>query len=152
MKNKRHSKILELIQNNNINTQEELLRLLRENEYDVTQATVSRDIKELKLVKVQTDDGKYKYKYKDDIISENNAAGFLPMFSSSITKVEAAQNLVVIKSIGGMAQAICTGIDLLKIDSLIGTVAGDDTIFVALKDSKSAEYIAEKFQEMIFER
>lgn len=151
MKNKRHDKILELIKNNDVDTQEELLRLLKESRYNVTQATVSRDIKELRLIKVQTDMGKYRYEYKE-IDKENISLGFFGLFSSSVIKVEAAQNLVVIKSIGGMAQAICAGIDSMHFESLVGTLAGDDTIFIVMRDNENAKSVENKFQKLMFGR
>lgn len=151
MKNKRHKMILELIQNNDIDTQEDLLKLLKENQYHITQATVSRDIKELKLIKVPTENGKYKYKYNKPTIPQDSP-NFLSIFSSSIAKIDIAQNMVVIKTISGMAQAICANIDSLHFDHLVGTIAGDDTIFIAMQDNKSAKNIVDIFQDLIFGR
>ena len=141
MKSNRHKKILELIEENDIYTQEELLNLLCSNGYNVTQATISRDIKDLKLIKIQSSNGKYKYANSTSLNKEENLsylASYLAMFKDSIISIQPALNIVVIKCIPGMAQAVCVAIDSLNLNYVIGTIAGDDTIFIASSSEKEA--------------
>ncbi len=112
MKTRRHAKILELIKEFDIDTQDELLRYLRENGFDVTQATVSRDIKELRLVKTLSRTGKYKYSTGTDNANDMSPK-FYSLFSDSVLSVEAAQKLIVVKCMTGMAQAVCASMDAM---------------------------------------
>lgn len=137
MKAKRHDQIRELIKTYDIDTQEELLRRLKEANYDVTQATVSRDIKELRLVKVLTSKGKYRYSTGQENSSDISTK-FLSLFSDSVISVESAQNMLVIKCMIGMAQAVCATMDANSLQGFIGTLAGEDTIFVVCKTSEIA--------------
>lgn len=137
MKKKRHGAILELIKSEPISTQEELLSYLCEHGFNVTQATVSRDIKELHLVKRA--DGKGQYKYCVSDISEGkNSNRFDSIFSSTIISVECASNMVCIKCHVGMANAACAALDSMEWEEIIGTLAGDDTIFVMCKTAHAA--------------
>ena len=137
MKNSRHNKILELINKYPITTQEELIDFLRKEGYDVTQSTISRDIKQLRLTKVLLSDGKYRYQASPT--SEKGAKNnFSTIFSSSAVSVEAAVNIVVIKTFSGMAQAACAALDMMSFDTIVGTLAGEDTIIVICRDEKSA--------------
>ena len=137
MKTKRHGKILELIQNHAIDTQEELLNWLRKEGFDVTQATVSRDIKELRLVKSLSSDGEYRY--STGKTSEiDMSAKFYTLFRESVHSVDYACNTVVIKSMSGMAQAVCAAMDSLHWNGIVGTIAGDDTIFVLTRSENAA--------------
>lgn len=137
MKTRRHAKILELIQEYNIDTQEELLRLLRSTGFDVTQATVSRDIKELRLVKTLGSDGRYKYSTGK---SENLdiSAKFFTLFSDSVLSVDFAGNMVVVKCMNGMAQGVCAAMDAMHWEGVVGTLAGDDTIFIIVRTENNA--------------
>lgn len=137
MKKGRHAKIIELIQQNEINTQDELLLELRACGYSVTQATVSRDIKELQLVKILSKSGKYCYAVSS-VKQADAKSNLQPLFSSSVLSVDYAQNLVVICTVPGMAQAVCTSIDAADIDGIVGSIAGDDTIFLAAKSNEKA--------------
>lgn len=137
MKSNRHKKILELIEENDIYTQEELLNLLCSNGYEVTQATISRDIKDLKLIRIQSSNGKYKYANSISLNKEEDLS-YLAMFKDSIISIQPALNIVVIKCIPGMAQAVCVAIDSLNLNYVIGTIAGDDTIFIASSSEKEA--------------
>ena len=122
MKNRRHERILKLINEHSIETQEELLKYLRSSGFDVTQATVSRDIKELRLLKTMTHDGRYKYTAGvSNIVDIKN--NFQSLFGNSVTSVDYAGNLVVIKTSTGMAQAVCVGFDTMKFDSILGSIA-----------------------------
>lgn len=147
MKYNRHAKILELIDRNIIETQEELAEKLRELGMDVTQATVSRDIKELRLIKVMTEDGKYKY------ASISHAEGsitnkLLTVFTESFISGDYANNIVVIKTLPGMAQACASAIDSLKMSEVVGTIAGDDTIMIVCRAEKIAEEMVDRFNKM----
>lgn len=148
MKTRRHAKILELINEHSVDTQEELLRLLREDGFDVTQATVSRDIKELRLVKTQTGSGRYRYTAPKDG-SRDISSRFFSLFSENTLSVQNACNMVVIKSLTGMAQAVCAAMDSLHWDGIVGTLAGDDTIFVVTKDEECARRFTEELRQML---
>lgn len=148
MKTRRHSKILELIQENRVDTQEELLRLLRSEGYDVTQATVSRDIKELRLVKILGADGRYQYATGKSESSDISAK-FFSLFSDSVLSVEYACNIVVVKCISGMAQGICAAMDSVHWDGVVGTLAGDDTIFVAVRNESSAIGLVSEWNKLL---
>ena len=133
MKTTRHNKILELINKYPITTQEELIEYLRSDGYDVTQSTVSRDIKQLRLTKTLLPDGKYRYQASPS--SEKGAKNnFKTIFSSSVISTETAMNIVVIKTFSGMAQAACAALDMMSFDEIVGTLAGEDTIIVVCKD------------------
>lgn len=148
MKTRRHAKILELIKEHDIDTQDELLRYLRESGFDVTQATVSRDIKELRLVKALSHTGKYKYSTGSDT-SADMSSKFLTLFSDSVLSVDAAQNLVVVKCMTGMAQAVCAALDAAQSQNLVGTIAGDDTILIVCRTEAGAMETMEEFRKLI---
>ena len=124
----RQSKILELISAFEIETQDELVSRLRNSGLDITQATISRDIKELGLIKILSQDsGKYKYSLpvsNDSLVTNKN----ISIFKEAVISIKPAQNLIVIKTIKGMASAICGLVDKLNLDSIMGAVSGDDTI------------------------
>ena len=138
MKKNRHDTILSLIEKVNIGTQEELMVKLNEMGYKVTQATVSRDIKALKLVKTPFEAGQYRYSVSSGE-GEDNSGKFYSILSHSVTDVNFAGNMVAVKCFSGMAQAACAAIDSLMLDKIIGTLAGDDTIFVLCRNEESAE-------------
>ena len=147
MKYSRHAKILEIIENNVIETQEELAEKLKESGVDVTQATVSRDIKELRLVKVMTEDGRYRYAQMSQ--SENMLTNkLITIFAESFVSCDYANNIVVIKTLPGMAQAAASAIDSLKWSEIVGTIAGDDTIMIVCRAEKIAEELVNRFNRM----
>ena len=148
MKTRRHAKILELIKEYDIDTQDELLRYLRENGFDVTQATVSRDIKELRLVKTLSRSGKYRYSTGSDTISDMSSK-FYSLFSDSVLSVEAAQNMLVVRCMTGMAQAVCASLDSMHWPGFVGTLAGDDTIFIVCRTEGDALETQEEFRKLI---
>lgn len=148
MKTRRHAKILDLIKEHDIDTQDELLRCLRENGFDVTQATVSRDIKELRLVKTLSSKGKYRYSTGRDN-AKSISSKFYSLFSDSVVSVESAQNIIVIKCITGMAQAVCAAMDTLNFSGVVGTLAGEDTILVVCKTNELADERQEEFKKLI---
>lgn len=142
MKTRRQTKILELIKENNIETQSDLLEMLKRDGFNVTQATVSRDIKEMRLVKVLDNSGSYKY--AAETISEADEQSHIYLFSTAVTSVDYAHCLVVIKTRSGMAQAVCAALDSTNRAGVLGSIAGDDTIFVATRtDSSSAALVSD---------
>ncbi len=148
MKYSRHAKILELIDKCQIETQEELAEKLKAHGMDVTQATVSRDIKELRLIKVMADDGHYKYAS----ISQNDgniSNKLLTIFTESFVSCDYANNVVVVKTLPGMAQASASAVDALKWADIIGTIAGDDTIMIICRAERIAEELVDKLNRMI---
>lgn len=148
MKKRRQAKILELISSNEIETQEELQALLLENGFDVTQATISRDIKELRLVKDLSSKGKYYYSTgKRNTENINRRAGGI--FNESIIKIDYAMNIVVIKCFAGMANAVCAAIDTMSIDNVLGSIAGDDTIFILCSNENAAMNFTYNLRKML---
>ncbi len=133
MKKKRLELILKTIESQEISTQEELLMRLREQGLDVTQATISRDIKTLGLVKSMGRNGKYRYTVPKAAATEAGRS-FYNIIAPSVLWVDYALNTVVIKCYAGMAQAVCAAIDTMELNGVVGTLAGDDTIFVLCRD------------------
>lgn len=144
----RQSKILELIEANEIETQEELAEFLQKTGTKVTQATVSRDIRELQLVKVATKDGKYKYAVMDSN-TEGTADRLIKILKNSLLSVSTAGQLIIIKTIPGAAQICASAIDNIVTDGIIGSIAGDDTIFVAISDYADINEIADRFRDAL---
>ncbi len=147
MKNKRQEEILHIISNADIETQEALLEELKKAGYHATQATISRDIRELKLVKSMTPRGTYRYEMS------SRQEGIFPKFNSalaeSIVRVEAGGNIVVIHTLAGMAQAIAACLDTAKMEDILGCVAGDDTILAVTADNHAALKLSEKLRIML---
>ena len=137
MKNARQNKILELIEEYEISTQEALIQKLAEHGFDSTQTTISRDIRQLRLIKGPTGRGTYKY-VAPEVRRGNDAPGHNSALTDAVLKIEAAQNLVVIKTMAGMANAIAVCVDSLKIRDIVGSVAGDDTILLVFKTTDKA--------------
>ncbi len=137
MKSGRHARILDIIAQQPIETQDELLTILKSEGYKATQATISRDIKDLRLVKTLGSDGKYRYLPADNNLI-NAPSGIPSMFNTAVRSIDNAENLVVIRTLSGMAQAVCASLDLLNYGSIVGTIAGDDTIFIACRNSELA--------------
>ncbi len=137
MKNARQQKILELIEKYDIDTQETLIDKLAEAGFATTQTTISRDIKQLKLVKGMTSKGSYKY-IVPEIKKSENAPILNSALTESVIKIEAAENIVVVKTLSGMANALAVCIDSLNEASIVGSVAGDDTILIIVKSSELA--------------
>lgn len=148
MKNKRQEAILKIISEHDIDTQEELIGRLSDCGFNVTQATVSRDIRKLNLVKVSAKNGGYRYEAptKND---EGTHSVYHAAFAASIRSVEAACNLVVIKTYPGLANAVAANLDSLGEIDIVGCVAGDDTIFVATHSPESALGVAETIKTLI---
>ena len=140
MKNARQQKILELVEKYDIDTQETLINRLSEAGYNVTQTTVSRDIRHLNLVKGVTSKGTYKY-VVPSVDRSNNVLVPNSAITDSVVKIEAAGNIVVVKTFSGMANAIAVCIDSIRHDDIVGSVAGDDTILLVIKDNEAAEML-----------
>ena len=140
MKNARQNKILELIEEYEISTQEALIQRLAEHGFDSTQTTISRDIRQLKLIKGPTGRGTYKY-VAPEVRRGNDAPGHNSALTDAVIKIEMAQNIVVVKTMSGMANAIAVCIDSLKIKDIVGSVAGDDTILLVFKSVEKAAEI-----------
>ncbi|HHY82041.1 MAG TPA: arginine repressor [Clostridiales bacterium] len=148
MKYERHALILKLIEEKDIETQEELAAELRNNGMDVTQATVSRDIKELRLVKVMGKSGKYKYAVMDRTEPELSDRLFR-VFSESVISMDHANNLIVIKTIVAGAQAAASAIDAMNWPEIIGCIAGDDTILVVVRENDLVNDVMKRFSKLM---
>lgn len=148
MKKRRHQKIMEIIEKYQVGTQEELAEYLKEAGYAVTQATVSRDIRELKLSKISGEDGRQRYAVltQEDGHMEGK---YLRVLRDGFVSVELAQNLLVIKTVSGMAMAVAMAIDALKFKEVLGCIAGDDTIMVASRTVEDAGRFMEKIHEIV---
>ena len=147
MKKLRHAMIVELIEKEVIETQEELAERLRSAGFDVTQATVSRDIRDLKLTKVTLDDGKQKYVL---IKEKNNAAEkYIRVLREGFVSMDMAQNILVIKTMPGLAMAVAAALDELNIEGMLGCIAGDDTIMCAIKDIALTYDVMSKLDKML---
>lgn len=151
MKVTRHEKILELIEKKDIETQEDLAEELRKSGIEITQATVSRDIKKLKLIKVLGENNKYKY--ASIIKNDNNLSNKLTnIFSHSVTSVENVNNFVVVKTLSGSANAAAEAIDSLGFKGIAGTLAGDNTIFIMARTPEQAFEIVVRVKKIIREQ
>ena len=141
MKNKRQEMILEIIDSMNVETQEELAEILKERNFPVTQATISRDIKELRLIKTLSDKGVYCYTAaeKKDVRSQS---AMIRLFSDVVISIEATGNLVVIRTLSGSANAAGEALDTMHLTEICGSIAGDNTIFIAVHEGvKMADFI-----------
>lgn len=146
MKAIRHARIKDIIENTVVETQEELAESLRKQNIEVTQATVSRDIKELMLIKIPTGDGRYRYAYpleKNIVFSKNRMAR---MFQDSVIGLNYSENIIVIKTLPGTANAVASTLDYAKWPEIIGTVAGDDNILVVIKPIEAVSQILRKLE------
>lgn len=149
MKNNRLKTISELIKTRAINTQEELLACLKEKGFNVTQATISRDIKELRLSKVTLSDGTTKYTIPVESKNDEFTEKFKTIFRESVISVKDAGNIVVIKCYNGLGNAACAALDSMNFEHLVGTIAGDDTIFGATESPEDAKLLVSKLANII---
>lgn len=148
MKVSRHAKILELISQYNIETQEDLAERLNNSGFKVTQATVSRDIRDLKLTKVSVDGGKQKYvvlKSPSDSLNEK----YVRVLRDGFHSMDMAQNILVIKTVAGMAMAVAAAIDAMEWSEVVGCIAGDDTIFCAIRTVNETETVMDKILKIV---
>ena len=149
MKTKRHEAILKIISENEVYTQEGLQQKLSELGFEVTQATVSRDIKSLDLVKIITPEGKYRYAPKLADQVRGRTVKFHSIFVEAVIHVDYAQNIVVVKCHVGMGNAACAALDVMDLEGVVGTLAGDDTIFILMRDERQAQALVAKIEEML---
>lgn len=148
MKIERHSKIVELIGKYDIETQEELAGMLNLNGFNVTQATVSRDIRELKLYKISTGNGKQKYTVLKKF--ENNLSDkYIRVLKDGFVSVDMAQNILVIKTVSGMAMAVAAALDALSFSEIVGSIAGDDTVMCAVRTVDDTIVLIEKIRKLV---
>ena len=143
MKTSRHAKILELIQKNDIETQEELSAQLEKEGYHVTQATVSRDIRELKLTKVALNSGRQKYVALNET-SEDLTGKYTRVFREGFVSMDMAQNILIVKTVSGMAMAVAAAIDAMHWSEVAGCIAGDDTIMCAIRSAEDTLRVMDK--------
>ena len=149
MKTKRQEKILEIIAAEPIETQEQLLEALRAAGMSVTQATISRDIKELHLVKEQTGRGSYHYVVSVHKATFNNNGKLQTIFRESVNSFDCAQNIVVLKTMPGLASAAGSALDAMKISVVLGTLAGDDTVMIVMRDAAAAAAFSGEIKAVI---
>ncbi|HPY84649.1 arginine repressor [Ruminococcus sp. XPD3002] len=140
MKNRRHDLILEIINEQAVGTQEVLMKLLAERGVVTTQATLSRDIQQLSLVKQRDADGVYRYAMPASALTEKS------LFAEAVVSVDYAMNTIVLKCRAGMAQGTCAAIDSVNHEGIVGTIAGDDTIFILVRSEADAKRLSKKFR------
>lgn len=149
MKSSRQNKIVEIVKKYHVETQEELAEYLTRAGFAVTQATVSRDIRELKLTKVQTESGRQKY-----AVLQGAGAGLndrmVRVLKDAFVSMDQAQNILVIKTVSGMAMAAAAALDSLEIESLVGCIAGDDTIMCAIRTEADTELVMKKISSLVY--
>ena len=148
MKSKRHAKILEIISKYNIETQEELSDHLEQAGFHVTQATVSRDIRELKLTKVADQKGRQKY----SALTENQvdmSEKYIHVFQAGFVSMDMAQNILVIRTVSGMAMAVAAALDAMDCHEMVGSIAGDDTIMCAVRTVEDTEALMERLRKLV---
>lgn len=148
MKSVRQRKIIEIIENHEIETQEELADLLEKEGVTATQATISRDIRELKLTKVTNAEGRQRYvvlKHEDNYLGDK----YNRVLREGFVSMDQAQNILVVKTVSGMAMAVAAAIDALKQAEVVGSIAGDDTIMVAVRTAEDTTALMKKIQELL---
>ena len=148
MKKSRHGKIIELIENYDIETQDELAEKLKEAGFQVTQATVSRDIRALKLSKVPTGNGRQQYvvlKQDDSFLGDK----YIRVLKDGFVSMDMAQNILVIKTVSGMAMAVAAALDAMKMREIVGSIAGDDTIMMAIRSVEDTRIVMDKIHKMM---
>ena len=148
MKKSRHQRIKELVEEFEIETQEELAERLKADGYPVTQATVSRDIRELKLSKIPIGDGRQKYTIlvqSDHYLNDK----YIRVLKDGFVSMDMAQNILVVKTVSGMAMAVAAAIDAMKLKEIVGSIAGDDSIMMAVRTVEDTECVMEKIRNML---
>ena len=138
LKSKRQAKIMEIISTTNVETQEQLLALLQEAGFTSTQATISRDIKELRIVKELTSFGTYRYTTATREVPSTFTGRLNAIFRECVTSFDYSQNIIVIHTLPGLANAAASALDAMNMSVILGTIAGDDTVFIVMRDNNSA--------------
>lgn len=149
MKSQRQAKIMEIISTQNVETQEQLLDALKEAGFRSTQATISRDIKELRIVKELTSLGSYRYTTSQGEVTGTFSARMNTIFRECVTGFDYAQNMVVIRTLPGLASAAGSAIDAMNMSVILGTIAGDDTVFVVMRDNNAAAVFCGEIKNLI---
>lgn len=149
LKKTRHDKILEIIAQHEVETQEELVRYLREGGFDVTQATISRDIRELKLYKMSVGKGKQKYIVLQQGDESHMEDKFIRVLKDGFVSMDMAQNILVVRTVSGMAMAVAAAIDSLRFQEIVGSIAGDDTIMIAVRTVEDTEQLMERIRKLL---
>ena len=148
MKTGRQSKIIEIIQKNEVETQEELSEYLVREGYSVTQATVSRDIRELKLTKISMNNGRQKYAILNDA-SDDMSQKYARILRDGFVSMDMAQNILVIKTVSGMANAVCAALDSMQMQEIVGSIAGDDTIMMAVRTVEDTKSLMNQILQLV---
>ena len=149
MKNSRQAEILNIIQSSDIETQEQLLLHLKERGFNTTQATISRDIKELRLVKELTGNGGYRYAASGRRNGGGSETRLRNISKEGFTSVDVAQNIIVLKTMPGLASAVCSALDGMEIEGMVGTIAGDDTGLLIMRDNASAQHFSSEIHNLL---
>ena len=149
MKNSRQAMILEIISQENIETQEQLLNRLQARGIRCTQATISRDIKQLHLMKEPIGQGAYKYAVSGNRTTLNVAAKLRTIFRECIVSIDYAQNIVVVKTMPGLANGACSALDNMEMNDIVGSLAGDDTALLVMRNAEAAELLCQEIKDML---
>ena len=149
MKSQRQAKILEIISNKNIETQEQLLAELQAEGFRGTQATISRDIKELRIVKELTSLGTYRYTTSANDLGSSFSVRLNTIFRECVISFDYAQNIIVVRTLPGLASAAGSAIDAMNLNTIVGTLAGDDTVMIVMRDTESAAALVVEIREML---
>lgn len=149
MKSQRQAKIMEIISNRNVETQEQLLALLQDEGYRATQATISRDIKELRIVKELSSLGTYRYTVSNNEVGSSFSARLNTIFRECVTGFDYAQNIIIIRTLPGLASAAGSAIDAMNMSMVVGSLAGDDTVMIVMRDNNSAAAFCGEIKNLI---
>lgn len=149
MKNARQAEIVKIIQAVDVETQDQLLEELRARGFNTTQATISRDIKELRMVKELTGGGSYRYTMSDRKVSATTDTRLRNIFKEGVVAVEVAQNIVVVRTMPGLASAACSALDGMEIPGMVGSLAGDDTGILIMRDNSSAQQFSSEIHKLL---
>ena len=149
MKSQRQAKILEIISNKNIETQEQLLAELQAEGFRGTQATISRDIKELRIVKELTSLGAYRYTISASDLGNSFSAKLNTIFRECVISFDYAQNIIVVRTLPGLASAAGSAIDAMNLHSIVGTLAGDDTVMIVMRDTNAAATLCGEIKSLL---
>ena len=149
MKSQRQAKIMEIISTQNVETQEQLLQLLQEGGFRCTQATISRDIKEMRIVKELTSLGSYRYTVSGNEIEGSFTSRLNTIFRECVISFDYAQNIIVIRTLPGLASAAGSAIDTMNLNAIVGSISGDDTVMVVMRDSNAAAAFCGEIRNLI---
>ena len=149
MKSQRQAKILEIISNKNIETQEQLLAELQAEGFRGTQATISRDIKELRIVKELTSLGTYRYTFSASDLGSSFSARLNTIFRECVISFDYAQNIIVVRTLPGLASAAGSAIDAMNLSTIVGTLAGDDTVMIVMRDTNAAATLCGEIRSLL---